>query len=406
MRKIFLFLILIIAVPCSGQWTSCLGPGFQVLSYGVHDTDFFIGVEPMSGLDALIYRYIKPLDLSDDDTAGLDRSQGNITSFASLGNYFFAGQTYSNGENAGVYSSTDNGLHWLPLNLGSPVAAGLGNRYLYGMYGTSVARSTDFGATATRTPLTMPLVNCFCVLGPCVLAANGSGIARSADTGQTWTSVTAPLTNIISFAFANAIVYATNGIPGVSTGQLMRSTDSGAHWAQMSTPGFTVECLASDGKHLFAGGGDGLFLLDSDGVSWLPKTDSLTPHAIVSLGVFDTLLLADVSLGSTSNYYDLYSRSIPAMFDTTKSGVVEALTPGDTLELYPNPSMGTVTVLSGGTSLLGVSVLNVLGEDVLDMPNLRESNITLDLSNIPSGTYFLHIETSNGSVLRKVAIQH
>jgi hypothetical protein len=49
-------------------------------------------------------------------------------------------------------------------------------------------------------------------------------------------------------------------------------------------------------------------------------------------------------------------------------------------------------------------VLSVLGVEVLtlDKPGGLSSEITLDLSQLPSGTYFLRIETSAGSVLRKV----
>jgi hypothetical protein len=82
--------------------------------------------------------------------------------------------------------------------------------------------------------------------------------------------------------------------------------------------------------------------------------------------------------------------------------VVQTISSSDSIEVYPNPAAGIVTILSGGTSILGVSILNVLGEAVLDIPNLRESDITLDISKLPSGTYFLRIQTSNGSVLRKV----
>jgi len=76
--------------------------------------------------------------------------------------------------------------------------------------------------------------------------------------------------------------------------------------------------------------------------------------------------------------------------------------PSDTIAIYPNPASGAVTIFAGGTSIYGVRVRNVLGEQVLDMPSLHESNITLDLSKLPSGTYFLQIETEIGVALRKV----
>jgi hypothetical protein len=79
-----------------------------------------------------------------------------------------------------------------------------------------------------------------------------------------------------------------------------------------------------------------------------------------------------------------------------------ALPPGDTVEIYPNPATGMVTILSGGTSIYGVRVLNVLGTEVIDVPNEHASECSLDLSKLPAGTYFARIETANGIVVRKI----
>jgi hypothetical protein len=50
-----------------------------------------------------------------------------------------------------------------------------------------------------------------------------------------------------------------------------------------------------------------------------------------------------------------------------------------------------------------VSVLSVLGvETGAGFRGPGSGQITLDLSQLPSGTYFLRIETSAGSVLRKI----
>ena len=371
MKKVITFgLLLLMGTSCNAQWTLSYGE-CQVYAFGVHGNSLFIGVKPIVGLDAVIYRYVKPQYWVDDDTAGINRSQGGITSFAKLGNYFFASAGFNR-----AYVSTDNGSHWKNINIVGPVATGIGNGYLYGMLGTSIARSADNGLSATRTLLTMAQPNSIIVYGGCVLAANSSALARSTDSGSSWISVTAPLTNVISFAFVKNLVYATNGVPGTKAGQLMRSTDSGANWTQMPTPSFTVQCLASDGKHLFAGGMDGLFLLDTDGVSWLPKTDSLEHHAVVALGVFDTLLFADISYEG----YKLYSRSIPAMFDTQRSGVaVQPL--ADTFAVYPNPSFGVLNVIGSRGE---ITLLDLLGRTVL-----QSKSSVLDIAGLPSGVYYV-----------------
>lgn len=69
--------------------------------------------------------------------------------------------------------------------------------------------------------------------------------------------------------------------------------------------------------------------------------------------------------------------------------------------LYPNPTTGVVTVagLSGP-----VQVENVLGESVMrDVSGeTRNGEVTIDLSAEPAGTYFLHIQTPGGEVVRRI----
>jgi hypothetical protein len=76
----------------------------------------------------------------------------------------------------------------------------------------------------------------------------------------------------------------------------------------------------------------------------------------------------------------------------------------DQIFVYPNPSTGMVTIESSTGSIQSVTVLNLLGEAVLQVGNVgRDVRPTrLDMSKLPGGTYFLRIETEKGTVVRKV----
>ena len=231
---------------------------------------------------------------------------------------------------------------------------------------------------------------------------------RSTDTGNHWSQLSPQFTGAMTVMDSLLFITATIG------GSVIESTDSGSHWNTITvdTAGESegVVALATDGRNLFAGTyGSGVLLSTNIGKTWRAVntgfSTSFSPFRVYTMGVFDTLLFVDL-LATNSQTYNLYARSIPEMANDTTKSVVQISTVSDTIAIYPNPATGTVTILSGGISLLGVNVLNVLGEDVLDMPNLRESDITLDVSKLPSGTYFVQIETANGSVLRKVVIQH
>ncbi len=69
----------------------------------------------------------------------------------------------------------------------------------------------------------------------------------------------------------------------------------------------------------------------------------------------------------------------------------------DCLELYPNPTLGQMTI-EGVLAPYSIQILDQNGSIFQTLDN--SSDITLDLSALPSGTYFLAITHSSNSVLR------
>jgi hypothetical protein len=71
------------------------------------------------------------------------------------------------------------------------------------------------------------------------------------------------------------------------------------------------------------------------------------------------------------------------------------------INIYPNPSNGEFTVYglpAGGGEL---KITNVLGEIVFRKTvNNKKENI--DLTEAPSGIYFLNVKTGNGNVIKKI----
>jgi photosystem II stability/assembly factor-like uncharacterized protein len=405
MKNFFVFLLLIVSTPCAAQWRdvgfgNISGSNFgTTVALGVHDNTIFQSFKADRGfeVDVNVLRYVPPATWEEADS-GIDYSQGNVTSFASLGPYFFAGQIFLDGSNAGEYSSTDNGAHWNAPKIGSPVASN--GTYLFGGWGNiGIARSRDSGNNWKQVAnLT---VNNFAAHGACILASTTSGIWRSTDSGTNWAKITTPAgLSLSAFATIDTQIFA--GGLGI-----FRSTDSGANWTQFALAKDSVYALASHGKYLFAGTDSGVFVSSDSGI-WKNVSDNMGAQPgyypkVRLLAVLDTQLFAFVDAGYQDPLEFGYVTARPfSEMEGTSAVRAASPQPSDTIELYPNPATGLVTILAGGTNILGVSVLNVLGEDMLDMPNVRESDITLDLSKLPSGTYFVQIQTGNGSVLRKV----
>ena len=66
--------------------------------------------------------------------------------------------------------------------------------------------------------------------------------------------------------------------------------------------------------------------------------------------------------------------------------------------LYPNPTNGIVNI--EGNNMMTISVMNVLGQKVLETTAI--GNTTVDLSGFESGIYMVRIETENGVMTEKI----
>ncbi len=65
--------------------------------------------------------------------------------------------------------------------------------------------------------------------------------------------------------------------------------------------------------------------------------------------------------------------------------------------IYPNPSNGEIIIASGNSILENITVYNVIGEKVfLFYPEISNNKISLNLSNLSFGTYFIEVVDSNG----------
>ncbi len=390
MKQFFIpIIIAYFATPCASQWKTA-GFDNQILAFGVHDSTLF---ESDAGGVGRFNPNAPPDSHWDNSDNGIDFTQGNISTFASLGRYFYAciGQSQT-------FRSSDNGSSWQLVGGGH--AVGTNGYYLYADYqhfqiGPYMALSRDSGQTWDSVASFPP--ESIATNGMCIFANTGTAIFRSQDTGNHWSK--------LSPTFIGGMTTMVSEIFITGGGKVIESTDSGSHWSPVAVDSGgsvpeTVNVLVTDGKNLFAGTTKGVYLSMDTGKTWLPENQGLTYLNVDALGVFDTLLFVN-----TPAAYPLYytaMRSIPEMTDTSQASVVQQLPPGDTMEIFPNPATGMVTIMAGGTSILGITVLNVLGQNVLALPNLRESEISIDLSKLPSGTYFLEIQSTSGLVVRKI----
>ena len=423
MKQLFISIFLIlVAVPCLAQW-HYEGTNGQVLAFGVHDTSLFFSFEG---------HLYGPNGEAD---ANLDFTQGNFTTFASAGPNFFTGSY--NSDDIGIGGMTTNdGTSWSVV-IGGPV--GSNGTYVFARHSKYIARSTDNGNSWQYLPY--PNGSGYAGTGSVVysVAANywagtsSGGLWRSLDSGYTWSKLpkqppfVGTLVNMGSllFLYQNYRYW----VSGSNNGMLIMSRDSGMTWdtAHIDSAGMPeyITTLATDGKNLFAGGvstvldqgthfGNGLYVSTDTGQHWRAVNDGLTSNMnIEAIGLYpydSTIYIStnNNNFGATSGIsYATYYRPINEIVDTSKSVVQEVpVLPSDSIEIYPNPASGLVSIRSGGTGILGIRVLNVLGSETgSGFRGPGSGNVSIDLSWLPAGTYFLEIQTSSGLQLRNITLE-
>jgi len=71
------------------------------------------------------------------------------------------------------------------------------------------------------------------------------------------------------------------------------------------------------------------------------------------------------------------------------------------LRIYPNPTRGELQVTSYELQVTGIEIFDVMGR-IVGQSQIGQSDIALNIAHLPNGVYFLHIQTENGVVVRKV----
>lgn len=76
------------------------------------------------------------------------------------------------------------------------------------------------------------------------------------------------------------------------------------------------------------------------------------------------------------------------------------------IKIYPNPTNGNLKIEFGNevNNEISVSVINLLGENVLQLENLSQKQIQLDLSGLVPGIYLIRIQAGNQLITRRIIL--
>jgi len=137
------------------------------------------------------------------------------------------------GTDSGTFCSSDNGATWSGNSeTGSSQFLAYSGQYLY-CCGRDLFRSSDHGLTWTSLNLGTPVYS-FAADGPYLFAATATGLMRSTDGGSTWTPLfNAPLSSSYAVVVKGSYVLACDA----TSTNVYRSSDRGASWETFNIPG-------------------------------------------------------------------------------------------------------------------------------------------------------------------------
>lgn len=76
------------------------------------------------------------------------------------------------------------------------------------------------------------------------------------------------------------------------------------------------------------------------------------------------------------------------------------------ISIYPNPASSGIIMVSFNSHLNSqISIINAHGQAVISKEYLNKDNVTLDISSLPSGIYFITIKVDGGVTTKKIIIE-
>lgn len=281
-----------------------------------------------------------------------------------------------------IFRSIDSGSSWM---FGSNSFSALGARSFV-INGTSIFAacdydkillSTDSGANWSIIDSSFNnsdqnlFINSIGIRDSTILAATSdAGIIRSNDNGVTWSRA-----NIVDSNTTAVLATGSDLVAGGNPDGIFISSDDGEDWILVhALEGRYIYSFAAVGTNIFAATDSDVYLSQDKGNSWASVSLNLPDKNINSLVIVDS----EVFVGTRAE--GVWRRPLSEMITT--SAVSISPTESQSLSVYPNPALGSITI----TGIVGsVTIYDPMGRSY-SVP--RSGNI-FDVSSLPSGVYIV-----------------
>lgn len=192
--------------------------------------------------------------------------------------------------------------------------------------------------------------------------------------------------------------WAAGSRSGTTIPKLMTTMDGGETWSTMPT-GLEDGIRRIRFVDAYVG-----FILDTRGTIFSTLDGGLTWNQNTAYTEGKKpyeLFIVGTTVYAVGEYGLVMKRSVPTSIQNEIVGIAR-------LSIFPNPSHGSVRVVVGAYSFDGttnyISVVNALGLEVFQT-SMTSSEVTLDLSPLPRGVYFVQVSSSQ-SMQTSVLVLH
>lgn len=251
--------------------------------------------------------------------------------------------------------------------------------------GTGVAGFSGDGGAATAAKLWFPNEITTDAAGNVYIADNYNSRVREINS----TGVISTITGNGTFAYGGdkgiataAKIYGSSGLALDASGNVYIADWGNSRIRRINTADsiFTIA-----GKGVAAYGGDG-------GPATAAGINGATG---ITVDVAGDYYIAD--------YFDNRVRKVSLVTG------IDNITPGSySVNLYPNPNSGQVTVALGGKGYTGLKIFDMLGREIYSQTldaTQNAMNVFINMSGVPNGVYIMQIKTRKGIIAKRIELQ-
>ncbi|HNQ61749.1 MAG TPA: T9SS type A sorting domain-containing protein [Bacteroidia bacterium] len=331
---------------------------------------------------------------------------------------FFGNTLMASTHTGGVYISQDTGMSWnafntnlMMMDISKLFASDL---YAYLIDANGNVFQSDLSASWTLIQTGLPLAAMPTSMafygGNILLGTYGDGVFMRPEASGSWTAINTGLTdlNVTSVTTNTTNLFAGTDGNGVFTSEIASlnwsatAPTSISHTTLIGLDGTKIQAMATYAGYVFASYLGGLLATSDNGQNWiaggnqfnLPSYTNVKKITFVTTRVF-----------VSTDYNCLYSNSLSELPVITGISGPESNFNNDLL-LSPNPSNGSfeVKLMDQKGSIKAIKLFDGLGKLVYETETIvMDNNLKFDF-NIPSGIYFLQVNTGEKILSKKIVI--